>query len=129
TVPAFGYNTYRIVGQAPTPTAGGAAVQALPDGTWRIESDLYRITLDPAKGGTITSLVGKAMGNREFVDQLNERKFNELRGNFYNDGGFLSSADSEARIEVIEKGPLRVKVAVHGHIGEHPHTQLLTVVA
>src|SRR5690606_34111826 len=91
------------------------------------ESDLYRITLDPAKGGTITSLMGKAMNNREFVDQTHERKFNEMRGNFYNDAGFLSSADSKARIEVLEKGPLRVKVAVHGHIGEHPFTQLLTV--
>lgn len=127
TVPAFGYNTYRLARRPASAPATGVEIQQQVGGTWLIESNLYRITIDPAKGGTITSLVGKAMDNREFVDQSHARMFNEMRGNFYNDGGFLSSADSEARIEVIEKGPLRVKVAVHGHIGTHPFTQLLTV--
>lgn len=125
--PSFGHNTYRIV-QANPDTVAGLSVRKMPDGSLYIESDHYLISLDPAKGGAITSLIGKMMENREFVDQTSPRKFNELRGNFYNDGGFLSSADAKADIEVLEAGPLRAKVAVHGRVGDHPFTQYLTVI-
>ncbi len=125
-VPSFGYVTYRVAAQTPTRDLKVSA-SALDDGTYQVETDLYKIILDPAKGGTIKSLVAKTLNNKEFVDQTNERKFNELRGNFYNDGGFYSSAAQPAAIEVVEHGPASVTLKINGHIGEHPFVQTLTV--
>jgi alpha-mannosidase len=70
----------------------------LKNGDYKIESDLYTIILDPKKGGIIKSLIAKKLNNKEFADQSNPRAFNELRGNFYNDGGFHSSTENPATI-------------------------------
>lgn len=125
-VPAMGYTTYQLKLQKSTVTKP-ISVTISKNGDYRIESDLYNITLDPHKGGAITSLVAKTLNNKEFVDKANARSFNELRGNFYNDGGFHSTADSAATISVIEKGPERVKLQIDGTIDHHPFTQRLTV--
>ena len=124
-VPSIGYNTYQVVSGTPA-TASGAGVHKQQDGSYKIETDLYSITIDPLKGGTIRSLVAKKLHNKEFADKNNKRKFNELRGNFYAAGGFHSSADSTAEIKILENGPLRVRVEIKGTIAEHPFTQILT---
>ena len=123
-VPSMGYNTYQLVKSKPS-IAKATTVFKQANGTYKFESDLYKIIIDPSKGGVITSLVAKTLGNKEFVDQKNERGFNELRGNFYKDGGFHSSKDHPATIDVIENGPARIKAAIHGNIGGHPFTQWL----
>ena len=51
--------------------------------------------------------------------------FNELRGYFIDEGGFLSSMDQPAEVSVLEQGPLFVKVAVRGKIGKFPFTQTI----
>ncbi len=126
TAPSIGYNTYRIeAGKAVA--SKGAIVKKLADGNYRIETDLYTILIDPHKGGIITSLIAKKLNNKEFVDKANPRGFNELRGNFYKDGGFKSSEDHPADVQVLENGPLQVKLAVNGTIDNYPLTQYLTV--
>src|SRR5207302_1081009 len=52
--------------------------------------------------------------------------FNGLRGNFYNDGGFRSSMDSAARVEIAGNGP-REKIIIKGTIGGAPFIQELTL--
>ena len=125
-VPSMGYNTYRLKLQKAIPSTG-ITVSILKNGNYRLESDLYVIIIDPKKGGAITSLVGKALNNKEFVDQSNPRSFNELRGDFYNDGGFHSSTENPAKISVIEKGSERVKLQIEGSINGSPFTQWLTL--
>jgi len=125
-VPAMGYTTYQLKAQK-SPFVKNVAVTVLKNGNYRIESDLYSITLDPHKGGAITSLIAKKLNNKEFVDKANARSFNELRGNFYNDGGFHSTADSAAKIGIVEQGPERVKLRIDGAIDHYPFTQWLTV--
>lgn len=123
-VPSMGYNTYRMVnGQAAAAT--GARVQKQSDGSVRIENDLYIITVDPAKGGAITSLIARKLGNREFVDRSNERSFNELRGNFFAAGGFHSSAENPAQVNITENGPLRAGIEIKGAVNGHPFTQTI----
>ena len=125
-VPSMGYNTYHL--QTGSKLAlKGATIKKLESGNYRIETDLYSILIDPRKGGAIKSLVAKKLSNKEFVDKANARGFNELRGNFYNDGGFKSSEDHPAQVQVLEDGPLQVKIAIKGTIDNYPFTQYLTV--
>ena len=125
-VPSMGYNTYQLKLQI-APVLKSMAVTVLNNGDYRIESDLYVIILDPKKGGAIKSLIAKTLNNKEFVDQANARSFNELRGNFYNDGGFHSSADNTAKISVLEQGTERVKLQIQGTVDGSPFTQWLTL--
>ncbi|MES2265414.1 MAG: glycoside hydrolase family 38 C-terminal domain-containing protein [Bacteroidota bacterium] len=124
-VPAMGYSVYRLKAQNPTDVKG--ATIAITDGKYLLETDLYRIIIDPAKGGAIKSIIAKTLNNKEFIDQKNARSFNELRGNFYNDGGFRSTTDNPAKIEILEQGPLQLKVAIKGTINGSDYTQLITV--
>jgi len=112
-VPAMGYATAR------TRTTRSATAVPLPDGTYKLETDLYSVVIDPARGGVIKSL---RLGNKEFAG----KGFNGLRGNFYNDGGFHGSMDSAAKVEIVGNGP-REKVIVKGTIAGAPFTQELTL--
>jgi alpha-mannosidase len=125
-VPAMGYTTYQLKLKRPAP-AKSMSVTVLKNGDYQVESDFYNITLDPHKGGTITSLIAKKLNNKQFVDKANARSFNELRGNFYNDGGFHSTADSAAKITIVEQGTEHVKLRIDGSIDHSPFTEWLTV--
>lgn len=104
-----------------------ASATRKPNGTYCIETDLYSLVLDPAKGGVITRLATKGHHPKVFTEEKALRSFNELRGNFYREGGFRSSTETPARLTIIENGPLRVRVRVEGHIAETPFTQILTL--
>lgn len=122
-VPSMGYMTYRLKnGQK---VVGSAKVRQLSGGLWQVETDLYRIVLDATKGGVITSWVAKSLGGKEFVAE--GKGFNELRGNFYNAGGFRSSTEAPAEIKVLEEGPAEVRLSINGMIAGSPFTQVLTV--
>jgi alpha-mannosidase len=125
-VPSVGYRVYQLTDKA-TAQAKGATVNKLANDNYKLETDLYTVVIDPARGGVIKSIIAKKLNNKEFVDQLNARSFNELRGNFYNDGGFRSSADSAVDVEIIENGPLRVSILVKGHIAGNRYSQVITV--
>ncbi len=125
-VPAMGYTAYELSAGTAAKNSG-ASVSRLPNGFYKVETDFYSITIDPAKGGVIKSLIAKKLNNREFVDKANVRGFNELRGNFYNDGGFKSSLDNPAKIEILQQGPLLVKLAIKGNIDGADFSQVLTV--
>ena len=123
---ALGYNTYKL-SAGTSAKASGASVIKLQSGLYRLETDYYIIIIDPAKGGIIKSLLAKKLNNRQFVDKANARGFNELRGTFYNDGGFKSSEDNPAQIEILEQGPLSVKLAIKGTINGSEFMQVLTL--
>ncbi|MEO6148892.1 MAG: glycoside hydrolase family 38 C-terminal domain-containing protein, partial [Mucilaginibacter sp.] len=124
-VPAMGYADYTFVEKVKNVT--NKMVSKQKNGTYKVESDLYTIVINPAKGGVVESIVAKALNSKEFVDKANERGFNELRGNFSKEGGFLSSRDKPAGVTILENGPYLSKLQIKGSIGEHKFTQTLTV--
>jgi len=115
-VPPMGYTSYRVDSLRVAPRA--VRITRAADGRVTIQSDLHTIVLDPLKGGTITSWI---FDGRQLVEP--GKGFCELRGNFYNDGGFRSSVETPATIEIQPDG----SVAVSGQIAGHPFTQEITV--
>ena len=116
--PAMGYGSYRIepvYDNAPLAVTPGATASTEADGTVVLETDLYRVRIDPSRGGTISSLIARD-GNREIVDTAGERRFNEYRGYFISEQKWASSADNRATVAITERGPVRVKVQVSGQI-------------
>ena len=127
TVPAMGYNTYQFVSKKPA-GATGARASVTPEGNVILETDMYRLVIDTSKGGTLTSLVAKKLGNNEWVDTQNKRGFNELRGNFFDDGGFHSTTDKPVTVTILENGPALVKAEIKGELVSHPYTQTITLI-
>lgn len=125
TLPPMGYTTVEL--RSAKPLEPNQLRTESASGSVFIESDLYRLEFEPAKGGTIRSLIAKTQGSREYVDIKNQRRFNELRGNFYGQGGFHSSADNPADVKIVENGPLRATVEISGKIADNPFTQRVSV--
>lgn len=127
-VPAFGWNTYKVEAtKAPIEEKSDSGVRATveSDGNVVVESDLYRLRFDAHRGGGIASLYGKALG-QEFCEP--GKLLNEFRGFFIEQNRWRSSAEGAAHIEVIEAGPLRVKVLIRGEVGGCPFRCEATVV-
>jgi alpha-mannosidase len=126
-VPALGYATYRIAEAArdARPSTGPArAVKT--DKAVILETDLFSISIDPTKGGRITSLFAKDL-QREFVDADSSRSFNEFRGYFPNEGKWLSSVEAPAEVSILEQGPLQVAAEIRGRIGKFPFVTRVSV--
>lgn len=116
--PSLGYSTYRVepvYDSTPVTTFLGATARTDADGAVVLETSLYRVRLDPKRGGVITSLLVKE-GNREVVDSASERLFNEYRGYFVAEKKWASSADAPARVTILERGPVRVRAQIAGQI-------------
>ena len=129
-VAALGHATYRVepVYQEMVNVPRGSTSASLEaDGSVILESDLYRMRLDPARGGVVTSLYAKQL-NKEFCDPSSERLFNEYRGYFITQKQWRTSASEPAQVSVIENGPLRARVRIAGQVGGCPYQTLMTLV-
>ncbi|MCU1290813.1 MAG: Alpha-mannosidase, partial [Acidobacteria bacterium] len=71
-VPSIGYKTYFIV-----PTQTPNAETNIENKTPAIENEFYKITVDPARGGAITSIFDK-QANREIISTENGHFANEI---------------------------------------------------
>ena len=126
-VPALGCSTYRLEPLAEPGQGAGGRVSSAPDGAVVLETDLYRMVLDPAEGGTIRSLKTKLGEGKEFVDARGGRRFNDLRGRFYDNAEeFRSRSQAPAAIRILENGPVRISVEVAGKLGEHAFTEIVS---
>ena len=126
TVPAFGYALFQLKTESSKLQGKGISVEKFVNGDHVVETDLYKVVFDAENGGTIKSLVAKKLNNKEFIDADSDRKFNELRGNFFKKGGFISSTESPAKLSVIEKGPYLTKIRIDGEIAGNPYHQWVT---
>ena len=127
-VPPTGYATFRIIPLTePDSSRAGVRAHASESGVVTVESDLYRIEIDPALGGTLRSLICKSSG-AEMIDTLLARKFGELRGYFTEKKQWCSSADSRAEIRIEENGPVRAAVQIRGAINGNRITTRMVVV-
>jgi alpha-mannosidase len=116
--PAMGYETYRVepvYDDSPVKAFPGASAATDADGSVVLETDVYKVRLDPKRGGIISSLIVKD-GGREVVDTAAERLFNEYRGYFVTEKKWASSADSPANVTISERGPVRVRAQISGNI-------------
>jgi alpha-mannosidase len=124
-VPQLGFAVYQLQ-QAQKSVITGSHIRE-DNARLTIETDLYSLTLDAARGGAITRLITKGPHAKNYVDARSSYYLNELRGNFYNEGGFHSSTETPARLTILENGPLRMRVQIDGQIVGTPFTQILTV--
>jgi len=118
-VPPAGFSSFRIepvYDDTPPQAFAGARVEQLPGHPVVLNTDLYRVQIDPARGGAVTSLFQKEWG-RELCDPASSRLFNEYRGFFIAEQKWCSSADSPASVTILERGPVRIRVQIMGRIG------------
>ncbi|MHA4896675.1 glycoside hydrolase family 38 C-terminal domain-containing protein [Pedobacter sp. PWIIR3] len=124
-VPAMGFSSYQITYATVSGKSASSVMVKNENDNYFIQTDLYQIKLNAAKGGVIESLIAKKMNNKELVDKSSKYSFNEMRGYFYQDSAFYSSSDKPAKITVVENGPFRAKIKIDGFIANHPFTQYL----
>ena len=120
-VPSFGFASYSRA-EALGAARGAAKCRLLSrdGGVIRVSSGAVELAFDSALGGAVVSL--KAADGREFVRSGGERLFGELRGHFYDEGRWRSSAECAAEISVEGDGTPRLAVCVKGHIADSPFT-------
>ena len=124
-VPPFGYTTYTLAkGRAKELPEAAPQVAT---GPLVVENDLYRLTIDPARGGVITSLVARRLGNRELVDAASSYAPGELRGYFYDERRFRSSTECPAEVVLLCDNDLMKRIRIRGTIASHPFTQTITL--
>ncbi|MDR0792292.1 MAG: glycosyl hydrolase [Chitinophagaceae bacterium] len=125
-VPAFGYGTFELK-EDNSQQQSGAHISKLKDGIYRLETDFYKIIIDPVRGGIIKHLIAKKLNNKDFVDTADNFAFNEIRGNFYKNGGFRSNKENGAEIKILENGPLRIALQIKNTIAGQPYTQTIAL--
>lgn len=125
-LPSLGFRTYRIEEAGDVaPAPSGAKAEVAPDGIVDIETDLYRIRLDAQRGGIFTSLFDKKL-QTDLVDSSAERGFQEFRGYFIKEKAWLSSMDSPVNVQILENGPIRVRLILSGRVGSYPFRTMMT---
>ena len=127
TVPPLGYASYRIERVSRKEKKDyDDLVMATPrgDGDVALENENILLVIDLCNGGTVKSLKLKRAGGREYAPaDTSTFAMCELRGYFYDEGRFRSSAESPAKIVAQESTPLMQSVTIAGEIAGHPFTQ------
>ncbi|MDF2192323.1 glycosyl hydrolase [Paraflavitalea sp. CAU 1676] len=124
-VPAAGYSSFNFSHHSLS--TKGAAITRRNE-LYVLETDLYRLTINPALGGAIISLISKQLQNKEWIKAGASQSFNGMRGNFPETGGIQSTDRQPAIITILENGPLRIKAKISGTLAGHPYYQLITLV-
>jgi alpha-mannosidase len=126
TVPPLGFATYRLnEGHDASPAAPASNPQT--SGLVTLNTDYYELQLDAVHGGTIKRLIAKKLGGRDLVDSADARSFNEIRGYFFEQRQFCSTADGPAKIEIVENGPRQTRVRISSRVASNPVIQTITL--
>ena len=131
-IPPFGYSTYCIKKKETGKRAVSGNEQVsksekVNEQEYAVENDMYKIVFDLSKGGIIKSLIAKKEGNKEFACKTGEYSLGELRGFFYEENKFHSSAETPGRLTVLRDNTYEKKVKIQGEIASHPFTQIVTL--
>lgn len=125
-VPAFGHSVYQLK-SGKVKQKKGNIVSKLSNGDYILETNLYKMIIDHKKGGAIKSLIAKKLDNKEFVDQNSLNTFNTLQGNFYENGGMHTNLGKGAKLNILEDGPFRARVAITSYLLDTPVTTTITL--
>ena len=131
-IPPFGYSTYCIKKKETGKRAVSGNEQVsksekVNEQEYAVENDMYKIVFDLSKGGIIKSLIAKKEGNKDFACKTGEYSLGELRGFFYEENKFHSSAETPGRLTVLRDNTYEKKVKIQGEIASHPFTQIVTL--
>lgn len=131
-IPPFGYSTYCIKKKETGKRAVSGNEQVsksekVNEQEYVVENDMYKIVFDLSKGGIIKSLIAKKDGNKDFACKTGEYSLGELRGFFYEENKFHSSAETPGRLTVLRDNTYEKKVKIQGEIASHPFTQIVTL--
>lgn len=124
TIPPTTSCSFHIGNQIPD-KYNGAIAEKLSNGNYLMESDLYKIIINK-KSGTIEKLITKS-NNKNIISDFYNRKFNEIKGFFYEQNKWISSRSSKKQIAIIENGPLRSQINISGNLDMHHFTQAITL--
>ena len=91
----------------------------------KVKTDLYSLTLSPARGGAITSLVTRE--GKEYVDPASEFALGELRGWFYEEGCYHSSTESPASVQITRAKGLSTVITIRGTLASVPFKEVITL--
>ncbi|MDO8587117.1 MAG: glycoside hydrolase family 38 C-terminal domain-containing protein [Armatimonadota bacterium] len=126
-VPSLGYKLFYI-----HPANNPRPSTLNPQPPHEIENEFYRITVDPAKGGCMTSLIDKTSGRELIADSANpgnelvviQEKFdrNEPPWEIFTQGVRWRSSDFAAAVTV-EQGPAMSRIIVRGEASDTPYLQ------
>jgi alpha-mannosidase len=138
-VPSVGYRTWRLAGTA----------EATADNGWRevaagsepsIENDVYRLTVDPARGGCVSRLTDRRtgrellpsgrVGNELLVydEYPAHPRFHEGPWHLLPKGAAVQESRREPATSVrVEHSPLGQRITVTGAVGQLRYTQRLTL--
>ncbi|MCF7973129.1 MAG: hypothetical protein K9N55_04910 [Phycisphaerae bacterium] len=122
TVPSLGYTTFTLTEQ--TPPRRKMTSRTLDNGVIEISTPFYAASIDPAKGGTITSLVAKHMGHAQLTKP--GQGLNTLRGFFYDKNTFISGSESRAKVSITDNGPLFIRLTIENELDGSPYIQTVT---
>ncbi|PWS30330.1 glycoside hydrolase family 38 C-terminal domain-containing protein [Pedobacter paludis] len=126
-VPAIGFSSFKIKETKIKSDVKAQPMAVLAGDKCIVNTDQYKIILNANKGGTIEQLIAKKIDQKDFVDTKSKRYFNEMRGYFYQEGSYVSSADHPAKISILENGPIEVKLKIEGKISIHDFEQIITL--
>ena len=122
TVPPLGGTSYSVLpGKKQTKSGKGAFISTSQDSSYIMETDLYRLVIDGAKGN-IRQLTAKYLNNKNFI-AAGQNTFNTLRGYFYKENGLVSSIENKPVITILENGPLQIKIQVENSINGNKFVQ------
>lgn len=123
----MGFKEYEILNKKPAVQNKNNHITKKSDGSYEMETSIYRLIIDPSHGGCIKSLVAKQLNNKEFVSPAREYSFNTLRGNFFRNSGMKRNSDNVAVIQILENGPLRIKLQIKSEIGSNTIIQTIAL--
>ncbi|TKK85749.1 hypothetical protein FDA94_24225 [Herbidospora galbida] len=131
-VPSVGYRSYRLA-------ASGAGGEWAVEDAYTIENEFHRLTVDPARGGGVVSLVDLATGDElitpgevgnELVvyEEYHEHPvFREGPWHLLPTGVSTGSAALPARSVTTERSRLGRRITVTGSLGPITYTQTVTL--
>ncbi|GLX99269.1 glycoside hydrolase family 38 C-terminal domain-containing protein [Herbidospora sp. NBRC 101105] len=131
-VPSVGYRSYRLA-------ASGAGEEWAVEETYTIENEFHRLTVDPARGGGVVSLVDLTTGDElitpgevgnELVvyEEYHEHPvFREGPWHLLPTGVSTGSAALPARSVTTERSRLGRRITVTGSLGSVTYTQTVTL--
>ncbi|GAA1240654.1 NEW3 domain-containing protein [Kitasatospora nipponensis] len=135
-VPGIGWRSWRLVADEAAPT-GWLTLPA--DEGWTIANEHYRITVDPARGGAVSSLVDLAtdrevlqpgrLGNELMVHQEYSAHPDMGEGPWHllPTGAVTGSASAPAEQVRVERSGLGSRIVVTGTVAEVRYEQTLTL--
>ena len=135
-VPSMGWRGYRLV-HGGGPGGGPTGWQDVPGGSARIENDLFAVTADPARGGTLSSvwdkrrdvelLTGPGNELRVYAEYAQHPTFGEGPWHLLPTGEMMAARASAAEVTV-QRSPVGHRLVARGRVDGVTYEQVVTLV-